>query len=413
MLKSFERPFWLAPFYSHSEKYGDTSDHVGNCVLLLADNPEKMRAEMARVKPTNLPMMLGATNLPANELDTVFAWWETGGDLNELGDKVEQALALVERPVVAYLDKGESDAWPEQRPAWVTDRVWPSVQAYRNQNESLADFEARVTAALHRVNGYGCMGLTLTPAFYTRNGGVSVGHIMECMPLYEKWLWDFPIVAFMPFADRRPTGMTEHPPLREWCRAFQYAVPATRPNRFDYWKPSDQTAEQVLTNKLGQSRAAVVLEPYLRELILEAVESDPDPEPEPEPQPPGTYPPELEDQLELVTRLRNELFPDKIGQPLNDGEKAALWAKHVAWELRQYGVGLATAKPGSENHGGVCPEAPNGITTDIVAISNGVHWDFQIDGHSGAAFPTWAVEEDAQNYPPIADRWIPAIDPHG
>jgi hypothetical protein len=304
MMKSFERPYWFAPFYSHSEKYGDTPDHVGNSILLLADNPEKMRQELARVAPLGFPMILGASDLREDELGSVFAWWETGGDLNELGAKVEHALTLVERPVVAYLDKGEADCWPESRPLWLTDRVWPSAQAYRNAGESLSAFDARVTTTLQRLTGYGCMGLTLTPAFYTRNGSVSVEAIAECMPLYERWLWDFNIVCVMPFADRRPTGMTEHPELREHARAFQYAVPATRPNRFDYWKPAGQSAEAVLQNKLGQSRAAVVLEPYLRELILGLV-NDTEPEPGPAPGPPdGTHQATME--LAMVQLVREQ-----------------------------------------------------------------------------------------------------------
>lgn len=131
----------------------------------------------------------------------------------------------------------------------------------------------------------------------------------------------------------------------------------------------------------------------------------PPPTPKPE-DPVADYPPELEDQRALVIEVRNALFPDKIDQPLNDTAKAMLMTKHVAWRLRQYGVGLAKAKPGSENN-------VDGYTSDIVALANGVHWDIQVDGHAGAAFATWALEDDPANYPPIAARWTPAVDPGG
>lgn len=132
----------------------------------------------------------------------------------------------------------------------------------------------------------------------------------------------------------------------------------------------------------------------------------PVPEPPPTPEPQPMYPPELDDQLALVTEVRNTLFPDKIGQPLNDPAKAMLLTKHVAWRLRQHGVGLAKAKPGSENN-------VDGFTSDIVALANGIHWDIQQDGHTGPAFPRWALEENPANYPPIAARWTPAVDPGG
>ena len=112
----------------------------------------------------------------------------------------------------------------------------------------------------------------------------------------------------------------------------------------------------------------------------------------------------LDNQLALVTEVRNTLFPDRVGQPLNDPAKAMLFTKHVAWRLREHGVGLVRAKVGSGNN-------VDGYTSDIVALRNGVHWDIQIDGHTGAAFPTWALVEDPENYPPIAARWVPAVDP--
>jgi hypothetical protein len=118
------------------------------------------------------------------------------------------------------------------------------------------------------------------------------------------------------------------------------------------------------------------------------------------------FPEALRDQLALVIEVRNTLFPDLAGKPLNDPAKAMLLTKHVAWRLRQYGVGLVKAKPGSENN-------VDGFTSDIVAVSNGVHWDIQQDGHTGAAFPRWALEENPANYPPIAARWTPAVDPGG
>jgi len=303
MIKSFERPFWLAPFYSHSERYGDTTDHVGNSILLVGDD-ETVKRELARVKGLGIPLILEATALPAEELNTVAAWWTAGLDIAELGQRVEETLTLTQRPIAAYLDKGEADAWPEVRPSWVTDRVWPSVQAYRNAGESLQAFDARVTFALQRVSKYGCMGLTLTPAFYTRNGSVPVSDITECMPLYEKWMWEFNIVCVMPFADRRPTGMEQHKELREHARAFQYAVPSTRPNRFDYWKPASTSAEEILKNKLGQSRAAVVLEPYLRELILNLVEGEGS-EPQPGPEPPSNGN-QASEELALMQQMKNE-----------------------------------------------------------------------------------------------------------
>jgi hypothetical protein len=128
------------------------------------------------------------------------------------------------------------------------------------------------------------------------------------------------------------------------------------------------------------------------------------PEPKPEPVPMPEIPVELHDQLALVTEVRNALYPDKIGQPLNDPAKAFAITKRVAWRLRQFGVGLVKAKPGSANN-------VEGYTSDVVALASGVHWDTLVDGNEGAAFPAWAREENPANNPPIAARWAPAVDP--
>ena len=114
----------------------------------------------------------------------------------------------------------------------------------------------------------------------------------------------------------------------------------------------------------------------------------------------------LHNQLALVTEVRNTLFPTMVGKPLNDRKKAFAITKNVAWRLRAHGVGLVKAKQGSDNN-------VEGFTSDIVALASGVHWDVLVDGNEGAAFPNWAMEENPANYPPIAARWVPAVDPRG
>ena len=114
----------------------------------------------------------------------------------------------------------------------------------------------------------------------------------------------------------------------------------------------------------------------------------------------------LRNQLALVTEVRNTLFPNMVGKPLNDPKKAFAITKNVAWRLRAHGVGLVKAKQGSDNN-------VEGFTSDIVALANGVHWDVLVDGNEGASFPNWAMEENPANYPAIAARWVPAVDPRG
>ena len=275
-------------------------------------------------------------------LDLTVAWWVSGADLEELEREVRKALALPEKPVIAYLDRGAADAWPAQRPSWVTDRVWPAPQAYRDPGEPLQTFKARIESTLERVKGYGSY-IALTPAFYTRNGAATVAEILESMPLYERWIRDYPIVAVMPFADRRPTGMLEHPEFRVWAKAFLEANPA-RPNRFDYWQPDSLDLKTVLGNKLGQSTETIALSAREKKFLLEGIacqEKCSAGPPPPPPPPPGLMAP---DRVDVVTAVRAEhpeidpcdessldrgraLLVDWAAQRLNAQEGRVVWGR--------------------------------------------------------------------------------------
>jgi hypothetical protein len=133
-----------------------------------------------------------------------------------------------------------------------------------------------------------------------------------------------------------------------------------------------------------------------------------------------------------VCDLRKSLFPflfepghpeanddgwlriDRIGlnqhDPYAGMQRGAYWAKHIAWAKRNLGLGLASAKLGSQNHGGATEAYKQGFVTDIVATPDGVHWDFQIDS-GGQGYPCWVKEDDPANYPPIAERYVAAFDP--
>ncbi|HVL65715.1 MAG TPA: hypothetical protein VM364_00505 [Vicinamibacterales bacterium] len=272
-VRPWPRKLWIAPFKTHSHRYGDTpiEDHVGNAVYVEGDDrehPGRIHAELDRVRRLGQPMIVAVEEpIDAVHINTTIAWFVHAADLPTLEQKVEVALGWPEKPVIAYLDKMRAEDWPLQRPAWMSARVWPSVMAYRDPGEPLATFDLRVTAMLHRVAQWGT-SLALTPAFFTRNGRATVAEIVECMPLYERWIREFPIVCVMPFADRRPTGMIDHPVLRAWARAFLEANPA-RPNRFDYWRGGATDLPTVLRNKLGQSTELVILSADEKRYLLD------------------------------------------------------------------------------------------------------------------------------------------------
>lgn len=148
-----------------------------------------------------------------------------------------------------------------------------------------------------------------------------------------------------------------------------------------------------------------------------------------------------DDHTELVAAIRKQRFPelyqpghpeevrdgflrlDRVGENKHDQrvglERAAEWLKYLAWALRKGDAGMATAKPGSENHGGATSQYPQGFTTDALCRSDGAHWDFQQDG-GGAGLPQWdALPHYITNehgdqidlWAPMKARFVPAFDP--
>ena len=259
MIPAFERPMWMAPFFSYHTRYGDTppDKYTGNAIIQLADDTDQ-----GRFPGFGMPLIVDM-NCPDPDLNLTVAWWISGAAVDELPTKAAQAEARAERPTIAYLDNRN---WPTTNP-FLSTLIWPGVQAYRGASESLADFENSVTAVLDKVRGYG-LPICLVTRFDDFNGTSSIERTLECMPLYEEWIREYPIVAHLPFSDRRGNGIAANQSLWNWARTFQYAIPFGRPNRFDYWRPSGVSIKEILENKFGQTRASVVIEPYLREDIL-------------------------------------------------------------------------------------------------------------------------------------------------
>ena len=261
VISAHPRKLWVAPYYSFGT-HGDStvSDFLtyGNAATLVGDmrDPTVVSQEMARVLPLGLPMIVAATSQPvAPYLGSIVAWLVSGGALTDLAGSVPTAAALPEKPVIAYLDAPEQ--WPTSRPAWLTDRVWPAVQAYRKAGESVGDFAARMNGLMTRCAAYGSY-CVLTPRWDDVNGTQPVSFTTDCMAVYADLIQRFPVCGVMPFADRRGTGISENADLKGWAQAFARANVA-RPNRFDYWTPSTSDMATVLRNKLGQSVEMVVL----------------------------------------------------------------------------------------------------------------------------------------------------------
>ena len=255
IVPAYERKLWIAPFYSHSERYGDTpaQEHCGNAVIVVDEDNDgsAMERTLARVKADGFPIIADANhNLNPVYLDQTVAYWAGNAVV------AQTALKKPEKPVIWYEDVDNLNGWPATKPSWVNDRVWPAMQVYRKPNEPMVTFEARVLAMLGRVSTYG-NPMFLVPRFDDFNGTGTIAQTIEAMGTYRNLISIYPIIGFLPFSDRRGNGIAKNPELKAWATAFELANPA-RPNRYDYWTSSGDTKTSIL-NKLGQSTSLITL----------------------------------------------------------------------------------------------------------------------------------------------------------
>lgn len=274
-LPAHPRKLWIAPYWSFG-RYGDApkDDYLtyATAAVILGDerDPTVISADLARVYPLGMPLIVAETAQPVQPyIGNIVAWLASGATLQDLAASVARAAALPEKPILAYLDSGDLTAWPTTAPSWYSGRVWPSAQAYRQAGETVDAFQLRMTALLTRLANWGGY-LSLVPRFDDVNGTQPVSFTTDCMDAYAELIQAFPICAVMPFADRRGHGISADPALKGWAQGFARAN-VSRPNRFDYWTPSTSTPAATLKNKLAQTVEMVVLSGVEKQFLLEKI----------------------------------------------------------------------------------------------------------------------------------------------
>jgi hypothetical protein len=254
---TFNDPVWVAPYFSQSVRYGRRTqpDYVGNAVLVLPHEsytPAQNR-EFLVDPQTNLgmPVICTPDNYDDDIASQIIALYTDASTPETLAGRVAAIAREFYQPIVAYLDM---PTWPEHT-GLDPSRVWPAVQAYRDLNEPLADFDNRVYTVLYKLIEQGFTPWVV-PQAYTRNGQVPVQHALDSLSVVQSWFNELPL-----------GGMLDHPEIRAAVKAWMPLIPHERPNRHNFWDGIN-TGVQV-RNILSQSRRSVVLTPRQKAFILE------------------------------------------------------------------------------------------------------------------------------------------------
>lgn len=288
MVPAFYSKAWMACFYE------DESDPIGNATIVVEKEAPHLPGgydsawfltELERQAKRGRPLIVdggGPTDIPLHLMNLIVAWWAGGRDADHLAERVARAAARPERPIFAYIDRGDVDAWPAQRPSWVSDRVWPSPQVYPKPGESAEQTADRVLPTFERVAAYG-NAVGIVPRFDNYNGTQTIDAIIACMPLYRLCINTFGCIGILPFADRRgdPSrnllGMAHVPVLREWARAFARAIPAGRPARQDGWDSDAGDPIAALEQQFKQDTPLVFLTKKKKAWLLDQLRAGGDP----------------------------------------------------------------------------------------------------------------------------------------
>jgi hypothetical protein len=225
---AYPRRIFFCPYQSYNTRpdWGITDRYIGNVVM---PDPEFYASmELALIQP------YGKINL--NFINTTLAYYLHGKDNIDISKDDYNNLVnnYPEKPIIFYLD---NDVWPDTLPSWINPkRTWLGVQVYRNQFESLVNFENRAYKNVLHASTFD-LPLVLTPMFYDRSYH-NLNTIIECMPFYDELIREFFIIGVMPFSDCRPGGMKTYPILYDYAQAIYDAI-SERPNRYDYWVSSN------------------------------------------------------------------------------------------------------------------------------------------------------------------------------
>lgn len=267
--KAFPRKMWISSFFSYSQRYGDTVDFLGNAITLVEDpnGPNVLIEDIKRVSPLGRALIVQGDNVGAEtNINQTVSWWTSGKDIDSLGIAVGKCKERPQKPIIAYLDKGFDNPWPTAKPNWLTSIVWPSIQAYRNPDEALSVFTARLNDMLAVVSNYK-QPIFLTVRMDDFNGYGSEQQTLDAIGPILEMAQNWRVIGLHLFSDRRGNGMAKFPSLRNQAKNMQSMNPGERPNRFDYWTPNgDLTAS--ITNKLKQTTELIQLGPVEKDFIL-------------------------------------------------------------------------------------------------------------------------------------------------
>jgi hypothetical protein len=417
------RKFRTSGFFEHSLRPGllpPLGRWVGNAVTVVGTEEDTSQptmlarelAALADLPADQIPAIISVADAVAGDprwVGFVVALWVSGRVVDELGEAVQRARALgLDKPIVAYLD---ARGWPGDRPAWLGDDVWPSLQCYPGPAESAAVFKAEVGGDVQRVQGYGRPFWLTVRADDSGRGAAGVADALAVFPVVDGWARDLDlgVMGLHYFAIRRQGGAAAHAALLAWVDGLSLANPL-RPGRFDGWRPETVSRQEKLRNILGQQVWLRTVDPDDAAYLLDLVNADDEGDGGGGGEPPAD--PDLDhllrDRTPLVRQLRHELSGLGDDDPWPGEEHAFRLTAALAWTLREEGWGLVAAKAGSANN-------VQGYTADAIAQPDGEHVDVisATGEHNGALWDPVRYRdgwEQAWN-DAIAPRWRPPINP--
>lgn len=132
--------------FSEPEQHGDTTrPPLGNLILVVEyENAVgvALPKTLARVETMNRPLVVHAhpsTRITASQVNVILAWLVTGATFEELvAALLANRAARPHRYELAYLDDGNSEAWPAEWPEAFGAATIPIAQCYRGAGESRA-----------------------------------------------------------------------------------------------------------------------------------------------------------------------------------------------------------------------------------------------------------------------------------
>lgn len=278
LLPKFPNKRWMGNFHSYTKTWGNTKNPFGNCTIVTNGGSIKEAWE-----GSGAPIICGFDEYDASLDNIIIGYYTEGKDFDALKAEVDFFKTVPEKPILAVLD---NDGDFVTLPTWWNKNLhWLGVELYRKLGESFETYKARIVKSVNLFYTQDTQLCAINMLYQMQDKAVVTlpDEVLEIQDFNAAIIENPRWIGVFNFTDMRqgsiPTdppitfgGMNLWPKMKEFGkRLFNACI--ERPNRYDYWVPTNVDPKIILQNKLQQSTNNIWLTDDEKKYLLACMEN--------------------------------------------------------------------------------------------------------------------------------------------